>query len=120
MDSQISRKNFSYTQDLFKIIAVYKQDKDHVLQRRFRRLHLCNLYQKHKVLVDIDEKIAEVQEAMTLKERNEAGKEELAWDAYEQASKIPDLLDQLHNAFQDFGNILNNNPYELSSTSNLN
>ena len=39
------------------VVSFYDEDPDHVLRRRFNRLHFYNLYQKHKYLVELDEKV---------------------------------------------------------------
>jgi hypothetical protein len=81
------------------LIRFYQEDKDHVLRRRFQRLHLYNLYNKHNRLVELDQEISHLEEAvMPLAYDGTLHKE-----AYQQAHELDSLLSQIDDALRQFG-----------------
>ena len=52
-----SEEEYNLFNSMRHVISFYDEDPDHVLRRRFNRLHFYNLYQKHKYLVELDEEV---------------------------------------------------------------
>lgn len=87
--------------EMVRAVGFCKDENDHLLKRRFRRLHLYNLYCKHARLVDLDKRIAQL--------------EKRVWDAThlkpgqplpnvpEVAVGIDDLIMEIDQALRDFG-----------------
>ena len=54
-------KEYNRFNSMQKVVSFYLEDPDQVLRRRFRRLHFYNLYQKHKHLVELDERVGRLE-----------------------------------------------------------
>ena len=81
------------------MIDFYQVDSDHVLKRRFLRLHLYNLYSKHKRLVDLDKELASLENAV----RPEPKTGLVSAEAYKKAPCLASLLVDIDAALKDFG-----------------
>lgn len=57
MTISFNPKEYNLFNSMHNVASFYFEDPDQVLRRRFRRLHFYNLYQKHKYLVELDEKV---------------------------------------------------------------
>jgi hypothetical protein len=100
-------KVISRAKEMVSIVQFAKEDPDHVLRRRFKRLHLYTLYDKHNRLIKLDEKLAELERAMrppemeaTLQQRE---RDEIAEEALKQASELSPLINQIDTALNEFG-----------------
>jgi hypothetical protein len=82
-------------------VKFYKEDRDHVLRRRFERLHLYNLFSKHSRLVDLDTRIAQLEERVEDAAHPRPGQP--LPDVHEVAKGINDLIGQIDQALRDFG-----------------
>jgi hypothetical protein len=96
-DSEVD--DINHAKDMINIVAFYQEDNDHVLQRRFLRLHLYNLYTKHKRLVDLDKELLSIEIAV----KPEPGTGIISADAYKKAARLQDLLIDIDAALKDFG-----------------
>jgi hypothetical protein len=88
-------------QEVVKLIKFYREDNDHVLRRRFHRLHLYNLYQKHDSLVQLDNQLLFL-ESRVKPDTNDGMAHS---DAFEQAAKLDSLISQVGIALKEFGMI---------------
>jgi hypothetical protein len=85
--------------DVIELIKIYQVDNDHVLHRRFRKLHLYNLYQKHNRLVELDKKLLHLESR--LKPVRKVGTSHP--DAKDQAASLDALISDIDAALKDFG-----------------
>src|SRR4051794_16506773 len=91
---------FTTAQELAEIVAFAGEDGDHVLRRRFEKLHLYNLYSKHQTLVKLDEKLGELEAAV----RSASDKDhELSPKTIEKASELRSLVVEVDKALEAFG-----------------
>jgi hypothetical protein len=87
-----------YARDVVRLVKFYQKDNDHVLRRRFHRLHLYNLYQKHNRLVELDKKLLFLESTM---KPDEDGK--VNADAQQQALSLNPLIKDIESALLEFG-----------------
>jgi hypothetical protein len=85
---------------MISIVRFAKEDHDHVLRRRFERLHLYTLYSKHDRLIELDEELAQFERAVTPKKEENYNVTE---EAKEQALKFSTLIKQIDDALDEFG-----------------
>jgi hypothetical protein len=97
-------QNVTDTRDLIRLVEFYKDDGDHVLHRRFHRLHLYNLYQKHNTLVQLDAKLRFMENSMVPDEKD--GKLDPKVSK-EQVDGLDNLLHDIEKALGQFGKHLN-------------
>ena len=74
---------------------MYHEDSDHVIRRRFNRLHFYNLYQKHKCLVEIDEEVAALQRDCRVTDTNP--------ERASSSENLDKLLSEIDERLKDFG-----------------
>jgi hypothetical protein len=84
--------------DAVRVVDFYKEDPDHVLFHRFRRLHFHNLLKKHSELQELDEQMRQVETAM---KGQDDGTDHP--DAFKCAQEYEDLLIKVDNALKNFG-----------------
>lgn len=81
------------------VVDFLEADDDHLIFRRFKRLHLINLYEKHNRLLELDEEAAAVQRDADPKTRDK--------DAYEEPDDkeayVSALYANIDQALKDFG-----------------
>jgi hypothetical protein len=99
MSKSLNTKDSNRFNEMCHVVSVYAEEPDHVLQRRFTRLHLYNLYDKHKRLVDLDKKISIIERNMALP--NADMHQSIATD--EGLEKLDNLLSEIDKALKDFG-----------------
>jgi hypothetical protein len=88
--------------EVVRLIGFYQQDNDHVLHRRFQRLHLYNLYSKHNCLVELDKELGSLENAIKPQTDGTPHPE-----AFEQAPKLDaGLFVRIDDALKDFGMIM--------------
>ena len=83
--------------EMHRVVSVYADDPDHVLRRRFNRLHLYNLYQKHKYLVDLDEKVRTLERDLAPTNADHASSTDKG------SETLDDLLLDVDKRLKDFG-----------------
>jgi predicted dithiol-disulfide oxidoreductase (DUF899 family) len=99
MAISLNTKDSNLFNEMHRVVSVYAADPDHVLRRRFTRLHFYNLYQKHKHLVKLDEKISTL-------ERDLAGtnaRQDYASSTQQGSETLDDLLLEVDKRLRDFG-----------------
>src|ERR1700760_1386383 len=79
--------------DVVLMIQHYTEDNDIVLCRRFRRLHLYNLYNKHNRLVELDRDIHHFEDSV-MSGKNGSTSEK----AFDEATKFQSLLEKIDSA----------------------
>ena len=77
------------------VVSFYDEDADHVLRRRFKRLHFYNLYQKHKYLVELDEKVCTLERDCCVAESD--------IDQSSPPKTLDNLLADIDKGLKDFG-----------------
>jgi hypothetical protein len=101
------QKVIGRAKEMISIVQFAKEDPDHVLRRRFKRLHLYTLYDKHDCLIKLDEKLAKFENAVKPQEREAIpqGREtnEIAEEATKQALGFSTLIKQIDDALNEFG-----------------
>jgi hypothetical protein len=85
--------------DVVEVVKIYEEDNDHVLCRRFRKLHLYNLYHKHNRLVVLDKSILHLERTLEPTERDGTSHP----DAQDQAASLDGLISNIDAALKDFG-----------------
>jgi hypothetical protein len=86
--------------EVVRLVGFYQQDNDHVLRRRFQRLHLYNLYNKHNSLVQLDKEIGYLERVVKPQENGTVHPE-----AFEEAPKLDALFARIDAALKEFGMI---------------
>jgi hypothetical protein len=84
---------------MHRFVSVYTEDPDHVLRRRFTRLHLYNLYQKHKYLVELDKKASKFVRDLTATNAHQ----DHASSTDEGSQKLDEFLSDVDKRLKDFG-----------------
>jgi hypothetical protein len=69
----LNEKDSNRFDEMRHVVSFYAADSDHVLRRRFSRLHWYNLYQKHKLLVELDKKVGLLEETIAESNQNRHG-----------------------------------------------
>jgi hypothetical protein len=88
--------------EVVRLIGFYQQDNDHVLHRRFQRLHLYNLFSKHSCLVQLDKELGCLENAVKPQKDGTVHPK-----AFEQAPKLnASLYARIDNALKEFGMII--------------
>jgi hypothetical protein len=82
-----------------KLIDFYQRDHDHVLRRRFHRLHLYNIYHKHNRLVELDRDLICLERAIKQNKKTD----EPQPIAQLQAEDLKRQIDVIDSALKDFG-----------------
>jgi hypothetical protein len=91
--------DINYARGVARLINFYQVDHDHVLHRRFHRLHLYNIYQKHDRLVELDKMLGNLE--LAIKPNEKTGLPEP--NAQLQAASLGRLLKDIDIALKDFG-----------------
>jgi hypothetical protein len=89
----------SRRRNVIELIDFFQEDPDHVLRRRFGRLHLYNLYSKHNNLLDIDKDLVSWENK--IRPQLKDGTDHPQADA--EISKLDDLYNRIDVALKEFG-----------------
>jgi len=82
-------------------VQFYQEEDDHILMRRFKRLHLYNLHYKHERLVALDGRMRVLeQRVLGLPKTNV---DDPIPDIAEIAGNIDGLMKEIDQALRDFG-----------------
>lgn len=90
-----SEEEYNLFNSMQHIVSFYDEDPDHVLRRRFNRLHFYNLFQKHKYLVELDEEVRALERDCRVTN--------LGPDQPLRTRSLHDLLVDIDKRLKDFG-----------------
>ena len=95
MAISFNAKECNLFNNMRRVVTIYDEDSDHVIRRRFNRLHFYNLYQKHRCLVELDEQVAALQRDCRATDTNP--------ERASSTENLDMLLSEIDERLKDFG-----------------